>query len=254
MSEQNDPYLISHFTLRKAIGWLGMLLPFILLIGNWLINNSPILSSSTWVVKCCNHYHPYDSWKQSISHYYYTTMGEAFTGILIAVGLFLICYKGHKKRAGDKGLSDDLTSTLAGIFAFLVVIFPTGNEEVCIEDNFRVFLSSDFTGKIHLVFACLFFAMLIHMCWFNFRRSDTVEKFGTGEYQFFYKICAIVMFVCIVLCAIYILWLEEVIPSLAVIRPVFLLEGIALIFFGLSWLTKGKVDYYYFPKKVGLKK
>jgi hypothetical protein len=250
--QQRDPQLISHYTLRKAIGWLGMLLPFILLIGNYIINESTILKTNFWVNKHCTNYIAESAWKSSISHYYYTAMGEAFTGVLIAVGLFMICYKGYPKKEGDKGLTDNATTSLAGIFALLVVIFPTSNDDACIGDNFRVFVSSEFTGKCHLVFACLFFGMLIHMCYFNFRRGETAQLFGKGVHQKFYKLCAVVMLLCIVCCGIYILWLEKRFPYLVKMRLVFVFESIALVAFGLSWLTKGKVDYYYLPKKLGV--
>ena len=77
--------IISYMTLRQAIGWLGILLPFALLIGNYLI------SLVTDFETGCNPF------KMSISDYYYTRMGEVFVGTLCAVALFLFCYNGKKK-------------------------------------------------------------------------------------------------------------------------------------------------------------
>ncbi len=59
--------------------------------------------------------------QDSISHYYYTTAGNLFTGTLCAVALFLISYRGYP---GDK---DNILTTLAGIFALGVAFFPTNN-------------------------------------------------------------------------------------------------------------------------------
>ena len=42
---------------------------------------------------------------------------------------------------------------------------------------------------------------------------------------------------------------EKHINWLDATNPVFTLETIALIAFGISWLTKGKVDYNYVSKK-----
>jgi hypothetical protein len=73
----NDHLLISYLTLRKTIGWLGLLLPVVLFFGNYII------SFVTEYENSCNPF------KSSISHYYYTRMGEIFTGTLCAVSLFL---------------------------------------------------------------------------------------------------------------------------------------------------------------------
>ena len=41
------------------------------------------------------------------------------------------------------------------------------------------------------------------------------------------------------------------VDSIQAIRPTFILEAIALIAFGLSWLKKGKADFTYLSKKLG---
>src|SRR5262245_18692248 len=138
---KKDARLIGYNQLRKAVGWLGMLLPFALLIGNIAINNVDILNDDTWVRKDCPNYAIYvadGSYKRSISHYYYSTMGELFVGVLCVVALFMFCYVGHEKRQWEKGLSDNWMANLAGIFALGVVIFPTASQE-CINDNMRIF-------------------------------------------------------------------------------------------------------------------
>ena len=67
--EQNDKYLrhtYSYLALRKAVGWIGILLPFILMFGVFLIFKGEII-------------------QESISHYYHTGMGDVFVGALCAV-------------------------------------------------------------------------------------------------------------------------------------------------------------------------
>jgi magnesium-transporting ATPase (P-type) len=246
--DPNEKLVISYLTMRKAVGWLGMLLPFILIIGNSTINSLDILNNDWFVITDCQP--PYDaeaSFKSSISHYYYTTVGELFTGTLSAVALFMFCYKGHPKRQGEKGLSDSLMTNLAGAFSLGVVIFPTSADD-CIADNIRTFLSSGHTGTIHFIFAALFFVTLAFMSIINFRRSDTVANFGRGNNARLYLWCGLVMLASLVIIFIYAKFLAGRWPWLDDLQPVFVLEALALLAFGLSWLSKGKVDFAYVPK------
>lgn len=253
-----DNMVVSYKTMRKAVGWLGMLLPFTLLIGNWLINHLDILNNPHWVVTnlgCVKPYAASGSFKSSISHYYYTTMGEMFTGVLSAVALFMFCYKGYKLREGEKGFSDSFVTNAAALFALGVVIFPTSSEEsCCIADNMRVFMSSQLTGYIHFSFAALFFLALSYMCLVNFRRTSQVGVKGTGGRYTLYLLCGWVMLTCLLIIFIYSSWLAPKNDCSGRYHIVFTFETIALIAFGISWLTKGEVDYLYLPKKLGIVK
>src|SRR5215211_313347 len=78
---KDDPRVISYLALRKAIGIIGFLLPFVLVIGTWIFaRNFPYIRSS-------------------ISSYYYSTMGDVLVGGLCAIGVFLISYKGYDSPA-----------------------------------------------------------------------------------------------------------------------------------------------------------
>jgi len=247
--------VVSYLTMRRAIGWLGMLLPFALLIGNFGINQLDIPNNSFFIDTACQQdYRADHSFKSSISHYYYSTVGELFTGTLSIVALFLFCYKGHVLRPGEKGLSENLMANLARLFALGVVVFPTASDE-CINDNMRSFLSSNNTGNIHFAMATLFFVSLAIMSTVNFRRTQKVGIQGTNKEDDFYLICGIAMIVCLLLIVIYSIWIQELnIEWLNRLQPIFCLEAVALIFFGLSWPTKGNIDYYYEPKKLKLMK
>lgn len=250
--ENNKRLVIDYLTLRKAIGWLGILLPFALLIGNYVVNNLDVLNQSFFVrTECQTPYVPDGSYKISISHYYYTTTDELFTGVLCAVALFMFCYTGHPLRQGEKGLSDKTMTNLAGIFALGIVVFPTSSES-CIKDNMRTFLSSDFTGSIHFISAALFFITLSILSIVNFRRTDSKELFGKKDFHGLYLWCGRVMLLSLLLILIYKVFLEGKIPGLDFIHPTFILETIALMAFGLSWLTKGKVDYKFIPRMLKL--
>lgn len=252
--KQNKELQISYLTLRKAIGWLGMLLPFALLIGNYCINQLDLLNNP-WFIKtdCYGTYVPNGSFKNSISHYYYSSVGELFTGTLGAVALFMFCYKGHPKRRSERGLSDGVMTNLTAFFALGLVVFPASTDQ-CISDNMRIFLSSQHTGYIHFTFAALFFISLALMSIINFRRTETVANFGKGSNSTLYLWCGITILVCLVIIVIYASLFQGHYPGLDKFRPVFVFEAIALIAFGLSWLTKGKINFYYIPKKLNIKK
>jgi hypothetical protein len=99
---ENDK--ITFWRIRSAIGLLGVALPILLLI-------LPQISFFQTRVQ------------PSISHYYYTNLRELFTGVLCAVGLFLIRYRGHTNPEFWK--NDNLLTNIAGAMAFGVALFPT---------------------------------------------------------------------------------------------------------------------------------
>ena len=98
-----NPLLISFMTPRKAIGFLGISIPAVMIIGTFTIGG-------------CTHV------QNSISHYYFTVMGDVFVGFLISTGIFLITYKGYDLR-------DNIVSFLAGTFIICVALFPTSQDE-----------------------------------------------------------------------------------------------------------------------------
>src|SRR5437867_185942 len=63
-------------------------------------------------------------WQTSISAYYYTPVRAIFVGVLIAVGLSLIVYKGRTSL-------EDVCLNFAGMFAPVVAIAPTTDVGRC---------------------------------------------------------------------------------------------------------------------------
>jgi heme A synthase len=237
----NPNLIISYHRMRQSIGWLGLTLPFLLLIGNYIINNFNFLNNDTFVMTQCYTYNADSSFKSSISHYYYTTVGEIFTGILCAVALFMFSYRGYPQRDEEIIPSDSFMTNLAGICALGIVLFPTSTTN-CISDNIRNYTSSEIIGCIHYVFAAFFFITLSLISIFNFRRTAKVADFGKMPSHNFYKYCGITMLACLVLILIYSVWIEKNYPELQTYNLIYALETIALLAFGLSWLKKGRID------------
>lgn len=210
--ERSDmPELISFLTLRKAVGWLGFSLPFVLILGSFLFGN-------------CQQVQP------SISHYYYTNMREVFVGILCAVGLFLFSYRGYS-------MLDSLAANLAGLFGLGVALFPTDRipGQPCQSDVLSL-IKTNTSAMIHYSCAAFFFLTLAFMSLTLFTRSKYQKQdqtFQKRRRNMIYKVCGYLMIVSIVTIALF--------GSHTDGPMVFWFETLALLSFGISWLTKGEV-------------
>lgn len=212
--------LISADSVRQAVGWLGVLLPALMIMGNSLLRDC-------------------DTIRSTISHYYYTITGYWFVGILFAVAMFLISYKGYDRR-------DVMASSVAGFSAVLIALFPTNMETlvpaVMEIDNCVLFSlpENGVRSAIHYGSAALFFLTLAYMSLFLFTKSKdgmTREKIIRNR---IFRVCGIIILVSIVLIAVFGIF-EKRLTDLSGYKPVFWLEWAALMAFGISWLIKGKV-------------
>jgi hypothetical protein len=89
--------IINYKYLRKAVGWIGILLSFVLLVGNIVISGEL---------------------PGSVSGYYYTGIRNVLVGALCVLGVFLMAYAGYDEL-------DGWITNLAGLFALSVAFFPT---------------------------------------------------------------------------------------------------------------------------------
>lgn len=193
----------SYLALRKAVGWIGILLPFVLIFG------AAVIFGETFIQK-------------SISHYYHTDMRNLFVGALCAVGLFMLFYTGFDWR-------DEWLGTLAGIFVIGVAWFPTTETG-----------PSTWVGKMHFAFAAAFFITLIIFSLFLFTRKaekPTAQKLRRNKV---YIVCGLIMSICLIVIAIYKFFIQDAASESSF---VFWAETIALWAFGFSWLTKGEAIF-----------
>ena len=210
-----DPRIISFLTLRKTIGWLGILLPAAMLVGNFLFGNCHCIQDSN-------------------SDYYYTVTGSLFVGILCAVAMFLLAYKGY-----PDDIKDNIATTLAGICALGIAFFPTNDTSANSCAIFHLPLS-DVRDIVHLVCAASFFILLAWLSIFQFTKSKGVKTDKKKMRNKVYVICGILILVFIALIALYMAFIKTS-TALNKLKPVFWLEWFALIAFGISWLIKGEL-------------
>src|ERR1017187_8075683 len=96
--KENNSLIVTFITLRQLIGWLGIALPVVMIFYSFAVR------------ECgggCGFL------ESTISVYYHTDVRNIFVGILCAVGVFMMCYKGY-------GTKDTVASRLAGFFALCV--------------------------------------------------------------------------------------------------------------------------------------
>ncbi|WP_348798449.1 hypothetical protein [Flavobacterium adhaerens] len=219
--EDNSIWLTNSLTLRKMIGVLGMALPLLLYTFLYLDNG-------------------FQYPLESISHYYYTRVSSIFVIILSLQAFFLIVYKG-------KDIVDFYVSFFAGIFALLVLLFPTNNitnqcGDVAKKYAVTILPESDFRMYFHYAMAGLFFMCLAYMSFFIFTKSDKSAR-ARGKQKTIrnriYRTCALLIIFSLL---IPLAGLLEIIPEIYFeTYPItFWAETIAIESFGFAWLIKGE--------------
>ncbi len=152
-------------------------------------------------------------------------MRDVFVGSLCSIGVFLGAYRGYAKI-------DSITGKLACVFALGTALFPTGPEFPSARQLA--------IGNLHGIFSLFLFLTLAFFSLALFRKTDpsltpTPQKI---KRNIIYTICGYIILACIVLViALKFLPADSNIFDLS---PVFWLESIAIISFGVSWLVKGE--------------
>ncbi|HYW72267.1 MAG TPA: hypothetical protein VE961_14620 [Pyrinomonadaceae bacterium] len=214
--DQRDPasndLVISYLSLRKAIGFIGLLLPVVLAVVKIVL---------VLVQVCCDQ----PGLETSISAYYYTRLGNVFVGSLCAIGIFLMSYRGFDRR-------DEIAGKIAGVLAICVALFPTNSQDKLVK-----------TSVVHLISASLLFLTLAYFSIVLFREMDpskppTPQKLTRNK---IYLLCG-----CLILLGIAGSGVSFMFRKLGyegffqTYKPVFWFESLAIISFGFSWLTKGE--------------
>ena len=233
--DHNEVNRLTFLWMRRSIGALGMSLPFV-------------------VAGVCSFGDASCSLQPSISAYYHTEVGYLFVGMLLAVAILLWSYPGYDR-------DDNLAGNIAALFALGVFLFPPRPDW---DETWR----AQVLGSLHFAAAVGMFVMLAIFCLVLFRRTkaDAVkaQQRGPGANTIvnrlrslvslerptealpplkkwrnaIYTLCGWAIVACLIAVALYKLTgVEE--TSLARLRPVFFLEGLALWAFGLAWTIKG---------------
>lgn len=205
--ESNNKLVVSYLMLRKAVGCLGMGLPFILAIGGVLFFGLEI--------------------QNSISDYYYTEMRDVFVGVLFSMGVFLFSYKGY-------GQKDNFPANIAAICVIGTALFPTTPPDPS--------ALAATIGKLHLLFATAYFITLAYFSLALFTKTDAARPATPRKRQrnAVYRACGYIIIAAIVLIVLLSFLPASIRDPLRSLDPVFWLEAIAVFAFGVSWFVKGE--------------
>lgn len=207
--------IFTYRRLRRAIGYLGIALPVL------LVGLSFISFFKTEV-------------QPSISDYYYTNLRDIFTGTLAAVGLFMIRYKGHGNVSLWK--NDQLLTNVAGIMAIGVALVPVTPEAV--PQNVFTLIPYNFPwlGWLHYVFAALLFGIFallaINVFTIGQNKAEDIPVSTLNE-NHIYRFCGSAILVLMILVPV-----SETFHLFN--YSTLILEALALFFFGSAWLIKGR--------------
>lgn len=241
-SKDKNELVIDYLSLRKTVGWIGTLLPIVLIAGNamFFTTNLP----------------------DSMSAYYYTHMRNIFVGALCALGVFLISYAGYDEW-------DRWITNIAGLGAIGVALCATkptvcaASAKSCASPAVRAMSTSqNVVGTVHLVFAALAFLALGVMAIRFAKLPPTDEQRPPGFSSWLraalgmpqrgqvdprtradkrsaaiFRSCGVGIILCVVLAV-----LANFLPqSFKNDVPVlFIFEALAVFAFGVSWFVKGR--------------
>jgi hypothetical protein len=138
---------LSYRNMRAITGYVGLTLPVVLLLAG--VADGHIESS--------------------LSAYYYTKVGNVFTGALCVIGVFLLAYRLTALAI------DNFATTLAGIFALGVAFFHAAPDNAT--------LSQLRLADVHLACATALFILLGAISLFLFPRDIVDQKWRANWYM-----------------------------------------------------------------------
>ena len=151
---------INTVRLRALIGWLGMLLPWIVV---FLVGYIPQSISATWYTNACT----------------------VFMIILGSASMLLISYKGYEKK-------DDILLTCSGIAGLGICLFPC-SVSVFTGKVGTFLIDSKISNVIHFVCAIVFFVLLAYNSFFLFPKGAGEMTKKKKIRHIIYRVCGVGM-------------------------------------------------------------
>lgn len=199
--------------LRCLIGSLGMALPILVVILSLAFGYG---------------------WPDSISAtYFIPTCITPFMIILGSAGILLVCYRGYDTI-------DNILNTAAGFFAWGVCLFPCAAKSGNI-GTFQLIAST--SDIIHMISALFFFGILAYNSMFQFTKGSDNPTPNKKKRNIIFRVCGIGMIVSFVLLPL------ASFGILNIPHVIWVIEFIALQFFGVSWITKANCIPFLFADK-----
>lgn len=221
-TDEKDDIARSYLGLRRGLGLLGLCLPLVMLG----------VTFST----------PKIDLQPSISAYYYIPhLGQLMVGVLWAIGIFLIYYRGYPtipmpfRRLPNwisRHLTDANITTVAGFGALVTAILPTcKTRSPC---DIPVVAGLHLAGSVTFLFSLAILSIWSFTETNKSRTSPDPEKSRSNKV---YRTCGWTILACLAACAVVLI--GKIYAIGPIVNPVVWLESIAILAFATSWLVKG---------------
>lgn len=202
----------SSYAHRQLIGYIGLSLPLILtLVAGERNPDGP------------------DKWQalDSISAYYYSGAVVPFVGLLVALSLFLLTYRGYNN---EYQWADRAAATIGGLAALGVAYFPAAPPANVPPPHWW----TPVTGILHYSFALVLLSAFAVFSLWLFRMRSAYEPITPAK-----RVRDQIHLMCGLTIVVAIVWTgARARAGLPIIIP----ESIALAAFAVSWLIKGRAE------------
>jgi hypothetical protein len=211
-------YVRSYLLLRTAIGFLGLALPVLVVLGDLWLQGAT------------------DFPRSSLSAYYHSGVRDVFVGVLCATALFLFTYKAFERNG------DNVLTSLAGLAALGVALFPTTRPSTAtMPTALQDLLGEPVVAFVHFTCAVVFIGLLGVLSWYFGRREGgrTQKRDGYRSrrsptfWMWFHRTCAAIIGLAVAFIALS-KW-----TGFLASHSVLIGEVVAVLAFGVSWLAKG---------------
>jgi len=210
MSSRNTKEEKMYLRIRNVCGLLGVILPWLALFSAGIAEHIGPCKEQWW-------------WSISASYY----LSPALVGVLVPACIVLISYIGYD-------WTDNLITTLSGIFGLGIVLFPCAVSWKDPMEPVGFFQLPMQTSKIlHTIFACLFFVSIALNSIIQFTKHGKKMTERKKLRNRIYRICGYGM---LALMAVFAVAKLLGAPGWTVM----IVEILLLHLFGFAWLVKGE--------------
>ena len=202
--------VLSYIGVRRAIGISGLVLPILLGPVGYFLFGVEI--------------------QDNMSSYYHTPLRDIFVGMMCAIGIFLLCYRGYH-------WVENWTANIGCVSALGVALFP-------LDANSDPLHQRSIVGYIHTFSGGVFFLTLAFYSLYHFpRTSNKADEFEQHPWErnFIYRSSGLLILTSMSVMGFYLFLLSASWKDrLNTYNLLFWMEWLAVWAFAAAWLTKGR--------------
>jgi len=191
-------------SIRRYIGYLAISFPVLLIMSAFLGGND-------------------SAFQNSISSYYNTKARDVYVSFFVAYACLIFFYRGYDRK-------DNIIGNIGGFIALGIALVH----------YVPLMIKLEIMKTIETLFYSFFFLIQASFPLLLFRKVDVTQSISKAKFRRnrIYLACGVIVLSSITLIPIVIIFET---PNLDNYNPIFTIETIAFIAFGVSWLIKGQV-------------